>query len=89
MNIPNLPHAMTPLVMNGGNIHPDWYKFFMLLTNELQINQSEEGTSIPMQPTSNISMIQANISTPRIIYDSTLNVPKISVNGLFKTITTS
>lgn len=89
MNIPNLPHMQTPVVLPTGHIHPDWYKYFMLLTNELQINQSEEGTSIPQQTTNNISLIEANLSTPRFIYDSDLQVPKVSVNGVFKTITTS
>lgn len=89
MNIPNLPHMTTPMVVSSGHIHPDWYKYFMLITNELQINQSQEGTSIPMQSTNNIAKIQSNLSTPRFIYDSDLNVPKVWVNGVFKTITTS
>lgn len=89
MNIPNLPHSTTPLVTMDGKIHSDWYKWFMLITNELQINQSQEGTSIPVQPTSKIALIQANLQTPRFIYDRDLQVPKVSVNGIFKTITTS
>ncbi len=89
MNIPNLPHMMTPIVMPTGHVHPDWYKYFMLLTNELQINQSEEGTSIPTQSTNNIAKIQTKLMRPTIIYDSDLEIPKISVNGVFKTITTS
>lgn len=89
MNIPNLPHIMTPLSMPNGQIHPDWWRYFDQLTNELQINQSEEGTVIPSKSTSDISLIQSNINNIRIINDSTLNVPKISVNGVFKTITTS
>ena len=88
MNVPNLPHPMTPVILQSGHMHPDWYKWHMLVTNELQINQSEEGTSIPMQSTSNIAMIEANITTPRFIYDTDLNVPKVSVNGVFKTINT-
>lgn len=89
MNIPNLPHMSTPLVTISGHVHPDWYKYFMLMTNELQLNQSEEGTTIPQQSTENISKIESNITVPRIIYDSNTNTPKISVNGVFKTITTS
>lgn len=79
----------TPVVTSTGHMHPDWYKWHMLVTNELQINQSEEGTSIPTQTTSNIAKIEANIKTPRFIYDTDLNVPKVSVNGVFKTISTT
>jgi predicted RNA methylase len=89
MNIPNLPHMSIPITLSSGQVHPDWYKYFNQLTNELQINVSQEGTSIPAQSTSNISSIEANLKTPTLIYDSDLKVPKISVNGVFKTITTS
>jgi len=89
MNIPNLPHISTPLTVDGGRIHDDWYKYFNQLTNELQINVSQEGTSIPEQTTLNINNIEAKLKTPTLIYDSDLNIPKISVNGVFKTITTS
>jgi len=93
MNIPNLPRMDTPLTINDqmgrGTIHPDWYKYFSQLTNELQINQSEEGTSIPQKNTADIAKIQANIFTPRFIYDEQAQEPKVWVNGVFKTITTS
>lgn len=94
MNIPNLPRATTPLTItmmgsSEGTIHPDWYKYFSQLTNELQINQSEEGTSIPQKNTADIEKIQANIFTPRFIYDEQAQEPKVWVNGVFKTITTS
>lgn len=89
MNVPNLPHMMTPLTMPSGHIHPDWYLYFTQLTNEMQTNLSQEGTSIPSQSTNNILKIQNGLQSPKIIYDSDLEVPKISVNGIFKTITTS
>lgn len=89
MNIPNLPHQMTPITTESGLMHPDWYKYFMQLTNEMQINQSQEGSVIPEQKTSDILKIQTKLNGPTLIYDSDLNVPKISVNGVFKTISTT
>lgn len=94
MNVPNLPGMGTPLTVTDpatghGHIHPDWYKYFTQLTNELQVNMSEEGTSIPQQNTANIAKIQNNIFTPRFIYDEQAQEPKVWVNGVFKTITTS
>ncbi len=93
MNIPNLPRMDTPLTINSqdgrGTIHPDWYKYFSQMTNELQINQSEEGTQIPKQNTANIAKIQANVFTPRFVYNETTQKPMVWVNGAFENITTA
>lgn len=87
MNIPNIPHQSTPL-LSDGNMHPNWYLYFSQLTDQLQQNVSQEGTGIPKQSTANISRIEAANPTPRIIYDSDLDLGKIAINGVFKTIAT-
>lgn len=89
MNIPNLPHVSIPLVTATGHIHPTWYQWFTQTNNEMQVNQSQEGTTIPMQSTANISTIENSSPTPRFVYDQDLNTVKVAINGVFKTVTTS
>lgn len=89
MNIPNLPHNSTPLVTSDGMIHPDWYSFLTQVTNEMQINLSEEGTQIPKQSTANIAKIQSNLFSPRFVYNETTQKPMVWVNGAFENITTT
>jgi len=93
MNIPSLPindliEKITDVEGKPSyRMHPAWNLFFRQLQYELQKNLSEESIVLPQQSTSNISLLTNY--TGGIIYDNTLNVGKINLNGVWKTITTS
>ena len=89
MNIPNLPHFSIPVVTSDGGMHTTWYQYFTQLNNELQANQSQEGNYVPLQSTANISSIESKSPLPNFLYDSDLNVLKVAINGVYKTVTTS
>jgi hypothetical protein len=88
MKTPNLPHPLTPVVKQGGQMHDDWYLYFSQLTSELQNNISEEGLGLPQQNTANISVLQASPPKPSIIYNSETDTPLIRVKGVYKAIQT-
>ena len=89
MNIPNLPHPAIPIATKSGHMSHDWYRFFSQFITESQKNLSEEGLNIPQQTSSQISVLQAGIPLPSIIYNKETNKPLISVNGVYKEIVTS
>lgn len=87
MIVPNLPKG--PVVDNKGNMTELWELFFSQLITALQNNLSNEGIILPQQPTTNIAKLTGPQSIGAVIYDNTLNVAKVNLNGTFKTITTS
>lgn len=87
MIIPNLPNAQ--MVDKNGNMMQVWQLFFSQLITALQNNLSNEGIILPQQPTTNIALLTSAQSIGAVIYDSTLDVAKVNLNGTFKTITTS
>lgn len=91
MNIPNLPNILLPLTHpeNKDQMHPTWHLFFSQLLQELQTNLSQQGIHIPQQNTANISTIQAANPVPSFVVNSDTGQPYVSINGVFKQITTS
>lgn len=88
MNVPNLPAPHVPLSDGSGKMHPTWYNFFNQLMNEVQTNLSQEGLGVPMQSTTNISIIGSSNPTPRFLVDSNTNALKVALGGVIKTVTT-
>ena len=86
MNIPNFINAK--IVDKDGNLTDVWRNIFMQLFSQLQGGLSEEGIKVPQQTTTNIAQIESGNTVGNIVYDSSLNVLKINLNGTFKTIQT-
>lgn len=92
--IPNLPpihqELITPVKTPDGlryQMHASWHQFFSQLNTALQKNISNEGVIVPNQSTANIALLtNKNFA---LIADNQLNVAKIILNGVVKTITTS
>jgi len=75
-----------PLVDKNGIMTPEWCQFFNQLISELQNNVSNEGYKLPFLSTSQINQLaDVNKSGGSLVYDSTLNLPKININGTWKT----
>lgn len=99
--IPNLPTIHQEVVQltehaNGEktyHMHPAWHQFFSLLTTALQTNLSQEGFTVPQQPTTNINLLTQSKSVGSFIYDSTTNQMKVNLNvggvPTWKIVTTS
>jgi len=88
MNIPNLP-TEKKMIMEDGEINSVWYLFFSQLITAMQTNLSDEGIAAPLQSTLNIVRLNTEKSIGRLIYDQDLDVMKVNLAGIFKTITTS
>lgn len=80
---------ITKAANKDGTIHPELHELLSELITQLQNNLSDEGIQVPLQPTSNIILLNTPQSTGRFIYDSTEDLAKVNINGTFKTITTS
>jgi hypothetical protein len=87
MKIANLPEDK--LVDENRNLTPQWKLFLSELITQLQNNLSNEGIILPPQTTTDIALLTSSKSIGALIYDSTLDVAKVNLNGTFKTITTS
>jgi hypothetical protein len=100
--IPTLPPKLQELFeireMPGGkkhyHMHTVWHDFFSQLTTTLQQVLSQEGLSIPKQPTTTINSLTAAQSVGAFLYDNTTNEMKVNLNvggttPTWKTITTS
>jgi hypothetical protein len=85
MNVPNFIYER--VVDDKGFLTAAWQKFFNQLINEMNQNLGEEGLVMPSQPTTNIALL-TNALNGAMVYDATINQPKINVNGTFKTIVT-
>lgn len=97
MLIPNIPprqhEVLEVLTQPDGSkrymMHPAWHDFLSQLTIELQNNASNQGIVIPQQSQDNI----VNFLNPQkfgaMVYDSTNNLAKININGVYRTITTT
>jgi hypothetical protein len=85
----NLPFQVSRKIADSdGNITPEWQIIFDQLFSQLNINFSNEGLVVPNQIASNINLL-INSSNFTLIGDSTNNLLKVNLNGVFKTITTS
>lgn len=83
---PDLPRDKQ-MVDNRGYIKPAWDLFFQQLVMTLQTNFKPEGIVIPPQALTNINLLTGNTSNNNILYDSTNNLFKGNVNGVWKTFT--
>ena len=92
--IPNLPSINLPLIRTvktpSGDVHymhETWHACLSQLVTGMQNHFSNEGVTIPNQSTSNIALLTSKNFA--LIADNQLNVAKIILNGVVKTITTS
>lgn len=84
---PDLPRN-APLVDSNGNMNIYWQLFFQNLVLALQTNLKNEGFVIPSETASNIALLTGNQSIANIIYDSTNDVFKGNMAGIWKTFLT-
>jgi hypothetical protein len=94
MNIPNLP--VEKLTKEGGEINDTWRQFFETLINQLQSNFSNEGVTTPslssasttQYPSGQFALLTKSPSGT-FAYDTNGNLPKVNVNGTWKSLLTS
>lgn len=84
MNIPNFLNEK--IVDKEGYLTAPWQNMLIQLITELQKNAGNEGLVMPSQTAANIALL-TNSSNGTLVYDSTNNIPKVNVNGTFKSIT--
>ncbi len=84
---PDLPRN-EPLVDSSGNMTMYWQLFFQNLVLALQTNFKNEGFAIPPQSASNIALLTGDQSIGNIVYDSTNDVFKGNMAGIWKTFLT-
>lgn len=84
MNIPNL----TKLKVSDkeGNIHPEFFELLSQLLLQMQQNLSNEGFIIPQQTSDNITQLSTQQSKGALLYDKELDLLKVNINGVFKTV---
>lgn len=83
---PDLPRD-TKFVDENGNIESDWRLYFEQLTATLQTLLKPEGYVIPPLSAADIALLIADASKNNIVYDSTNNLFKGNINGVWKTFT--
>lgn len=73
------------------NFTPDWNIYFSQLTQNLQVNFSEEGISLPSNTTVTIANLLANdtqgLLNNKMFVDSDLGLVQIFMNGVLRTFT--
>lgn len=79
----------TQVITKDGYWTPVWKKIIQTLLQEMQINLSDEGLGIPTQSASDIAIIESGNNRPSFLYDSTNDLGKIKIAGVFKTILTA
>lgn len=84
---PDLPRN-SPLVDNNGNMNMYWQLFFQNLVLALQANLKNEGFVMPPLSASDIALLTGDQSVANIVYDSTNNVFKGNMAGVWKTFLT-
>jgi hypothetical protein len=86
--IPNKP-LTKKLVMDNGELHPEWDQFFDGIITTLQQNLSSEGVVIPPQTTANITALNTQKSIGALLYDQETKELKVNIDGTFKVVQTS
>lgn len=86
MMIPNFEN--TKFVDRNGNLTAEWQLILQQLFTLLQTNLSNEGYKLPQQTTAIITSLNTAASIGNLIYDSTLDVAKVNLAGVYKTIQT-
>ena len=85
MNVPNFIYER--VVDEKGYFTAAWQKWFNQLINEMNANIGQEGLVMPSLTTTQIALL-TSAQNGTMVYDATAQVPKIVVNGVFKTIAT-
>lgn len=85
----NIPTFVTKKIADeNGNLTSEWQLIFDQLFSQIGVNLSNEGLVVPSQSSSNISLLTKSLPFT-LVGDSTNNVLKVNLNGIFKTVTTS
>lgn len=87
MEIPSYLEAQ--VIDENGRFTPVWQRIMQQLLQELQINLSDEGIVMPSQSAANITVLTTAAVNGTLVYDSTNDLPKVNVAGVFKTILTA
>jgi hypothetical protein len=74
--IPDLPRDPKVIDLKTGELTASWRLFFDQFILALQTNLKPEGTVMPQQSSSNISLLSSSVSLANIVYDNTVNVFK-------------
>ena len=78
--------ANFPIYMNTGN--PEEQVLFQDQQNQvLQGSLSDNGWTLPQQPTTNITKVSPNMPDGTMWYDATTNNIKVKISGAVKTVT--
>lgn len=88
MSIPIIPDKNIPFVTDDMKISSEWHNYQALLNQELQDNIKPIGNRIPSKTFDEIKKITDITTSPTIIHDSTNNVYRIFIDGVFKKILT-
>lgn len=87
----NIPSFVTDLFVDKktGMLIPEWSSVLTQLITELQTNLNNEGYKLPQLIQADIDqLLDGDISTARILYNSTTQKGMINENGTWKTIQT-
>lgn len=85
--VPDIPRGI-PIVTESGDMHDLWKLYFDQLSAALTTLFKPEGYVIPPQSATNIANLTGNPSFNNIIYDSTNNVFKGNIQGIWYTFVT-
>ena len=86
MNIPNFVNA--PIADKDGNLTVEWANLLQQLLTELQLNAGAEGLKPSPLPTVDINaLVDADLSTGAMVYDTTTNELKVNINGTWRVVT--
>lgn len=86
INIPSF--VGTQVVTKDGYFTPVWANIMSQLIEQLQLNYSAEGLTVPDQTASNITLLNTTESANKFLVDSDNDLLKINLGGVFKTIPT-
>jgi hypothetical protein len=84
MIIPNFENIQ--FVDRDGYLTPEWQLIMQQVFQLLQKNLSDEGYTLPQQPTGTIVALNTAASTGNLLYDSTTDEAKVNIAGTFRVI---
>jgi hypothetical protein len=87
MEIQQIP--MVPLTNKDGMITDEWRDWFSRLAQQLQLNLSEDGYSLPQRQSADVNQLTGPNFLGNILYDAGRNVAVININGALASVNTT